>query len=578
MKPCFPIFSYGEKNIVLPNNPHKYATVYLLTHLYILCFMLDGLGSRFHFILSLKLIVSIKLYRLLRSASNCGRSVCCIFEFICIFVIRIELLSTVIFYRTDTEVNIVVTHDGDIVSIAKNDTELQETTDIPKYSRGRDDCENANNQRSARKAKSRRGRKPSKKVIENLEAVALENNESILNEISVEKNKRSKVSKNRSLIKVEEEMKSESNHDLFNIKTESNPFGYECSQCKNIYETHSTFSNHKCEPTQNSDGMKLEDSQESSNSKKVHESVGKKKYQKQASVVCHLCGMSLKTGSMRSHIESKHEKRQSYKCTECEMAFHTDTSRYKHFMKVHKTRVNGDGQEYLCETCGKDFNDSISLYHHVYGHKHKKSVKKTDVSTGMPVIHKCCYCNKTFEQKSSMIRHVRMHQEHNKDLPYVCQECGKRFVFKSLFVKHQTVHKPDRPFDCSICKKKFKTKNCVDNHMRITHSGERKFRCSLCGDCFKQNHHLAQHMVHHSDERPFGCLICDKSYKVKHDLKLHCKRVHQTDLFPSLYFSGSRIPDQNEKLKSESNETFKSEQNVEPGYELSLVFCNKILE
>ena len=95
--------------------------------------------------------------------------------------------------------------------LRKNDTELQETTDIPKYSGERDDCENANNQRSVRKAKSRRGRKPSKKVIENLEAVALEYNESILNEISVEKNKRSKVSKNRSLIKVEEEMKSESN-------------------------------------------------------------------------------------------------------------------------------------------------------------------------------------------------------------------------------------------------------------------------------------------------------------------------------------------------------------------------------
>ena len=258
--------------------------------------------------------------------------------------------------------------------------------------------------------------------------------------------------------------------------------------------------------------------------------VKKRKWRKlkPKSMVCQYCGMILGRHSIRSHIQSQHEKKKNFKCKECEMSFITDSARYKHTVRMHTRGPDGQQIEFICELCGKSLNNSLQLYHHTYQHSlTKRSVKRP--SKSVPKQHVCRYCGQDYAFKWVLYKHMRTHEEYGKELPYVCP-CGKRFLFKSVFLSHQSIHSVDKPFPCSKCNKCFKTKNLLYHHLTKTHETVRPYVCSLCGNTFKQSHHLAQHMVHHSDARPFACTLCEKTYKVKHDLKLHCRRVHHLEL------------------------------------------------
>ena len=252
-----------------------------------------------------------------------------------------------------------------------------------------------------------------------------------------------------------------------------------------------------------------------------------RKHRMSKCIVCQYCGITLSHHSLKSHIQSQHEKTKSFKCKECDLSFTTETGRYKHSKRMHTKSSDGQEMEFICELCGKTYKNSLSLYHHAYQHSYKrKSVKPPSDDTDK---HTCGYCGKVYNFKSALYMHIRKHDEYGKALLYIC-ECGKRFAFKSMFLKHQPFHGVSRPFPCSQCNKRFKTKNTMQTHLNKTHVTVRRYVCNLCGDSFKQSHHLAQHMVHHSDARPFACTLCDKAYKVKHDLKLHCRRVHQMEL------------------------------------------------
>ncbi|XP_039608376.1 zinc finger protein 473-like [Polypterus senegalus] len=101
-------------------------------------------------------------------------------------------------------------------------------------------------------------------------------------------------------------------------------------------------------------------------------------------------------------------------------------------------------------------------------------------------------------------------QERQK--PYCCAECGKRFSHKGNFQNHQRIHTGERPHRCTRCFKRFSQISHLQKHTRI-HTGERPHGCTRCGKRFSQLGHLQRHSKIHIGESPRAAQGVVKDFK-----------------------------------------------------------------
>ncbi|XP_075207989.1 uncharacterized protein LOC142312889 [Anomaloglossus baeobatrachus] len=219
----------------------------------------------------------------------------------------------------------------------------------------------------------------------------------------------------------------------------------------------------------------------------------------------------------------------SYSCSECSKCFTEMSDLITH--QITHTEV----KPFTCSECGKCFNQQLDLAAHQRSHIGEK-------------LYFCPECGKCFTQKSDLIAHQRIHtretpftcsqdvkcftlkshvqyqQCYVEEKPFLCSECGKRWLQKSDLAKHQRTHTGEKPFSCSECAKCFTDKSTLISHQR-SHTGEKPFSCSECGKCFITKSNLTTHQRIHTGERPYSCLECGISYHQKSSLTIH-KRTH----------------------------------------------------
>jgi KRAB domain-containing zinc finger protein len=165
-----------------------------------------------------------------------------------------------------------------------------------------------------------------------------------------------------------------------------------------------------------------------------------------------------------------------FECKICKDKFKNTTG-----LKMHMRRHNND-KRYLCHICGKKFIDATNLKMHSRIHAEKKEIYKCDqcdkqyyykesLNYHIKIQHKklrsnCKICGKTFNHQVSLRIHER---KHTGIKPFRCDVCGKKFLTKHFLQIHSIVHTKVKKFVCDICGNKFGQKAALYRHKKFVH-------------------------------------------------------------------------------------------------------------
>jgi hypothetical protein len=170
--------------------------------------------------------------------------------------------------------------------------------------------------------------------------------------------------------------------------------------------------------------------------------------------------------------------------------------------KVEKVETRKKRYKYVCGECEQMFTIKGALC------KHKR--------THFKVVFGCGYCNKEFTQRCQLNYHRCIH---TKELPFMCEICGKCFRTSMNLDSHKYVHKPPS-YTCQICSKKFNSSICLAHYKKV-HSTDMQLMCEVCGKMIYTFFNLKVHFHRHTGEKPFCCTACGKCFAAGARLRRH---------------------------------------------------------
>ncbi|XP_055842587.1 zinc finger protein 91-like [Episyrphus balteatus] len=213
-----------------------------------------------------------------------------------------------------------------------------------------------------------------------------------------------------------------------------------------------------------------------------------------------------KVTSKKDKIKISKEKKpinpeRRFQCEICEKSFKRNSHLKQHLLCHTKVKP------YECTICHKKFGRTDNLRVHMSSHGKKQ--------------FECDSCERSFGQAYLLKRHKE--QTHSEEKPYLCSECGQRFVRNGDLAVHMRRHTGEKPYKCQYCNKGFTRSTEVYVHERY-HTGEKKHVCNICGKAFQRPYNLVVHVRTHTGERPYQCPHCPKNFAQCSDLKAHIRR------------------------------------------------------
>ena len=184
---------------------------------------------------------------------------------------------------------------------------------------------------------------------------------------------------------------------------------------------------------------------------------------------------------------------------------------------------------FCCSYCDKNYQKRSSLLRHI-GICHTESIKK---------VFDCNQCDKKYYNISELKRHQETHIGIKK---FCCEVCGSQFSHRSHFTQHVRIHTGERPYCCGDCGKRFRSKSYLQEHMSVhigkgqefqndIQVGRKKATCQICNKVFCRKSILARHMKDvHEKVREYECHLCDFVTSRQFSLANHIKYVHAQSL------------------------------------------------
>ena len=224
---------------------------------------------------------------------------------------------------------------------------------------------------------------------------------------------------------------------------------------------------------------------------------------------------------LSQHFYKAHSKVRIIRCWICKQIFCND---FEYFMKhcamehskdipsIQETKFSNTSSKQECKFCHK-IVPAIGYHRHLLSHK--------------PV--PCPVC-KVLLLPKNVKRH--MNDCHTKKLSFQCRECPNIYYDVSNYKSHCKRHHSDQKqlkYLCDFCGKKFISPSDLKIHVAGVHLNIKKFVCEFCGSSYKVASALTYHRRSHTGEKPHVCHVCSQSFAKPNALSRHLKLVHQLE-------------------------------------------------
>ena len=220
--------------------------------------------------------------------------------------------------------------------------------------------------------------------------------------------------------------------------------------------------------------------------------------------------IKVKHSEKKDAVEESHFKKNvagfDKKCPHCKRCFKYEFSREDHIQRFHSDiDEEEDATEHRCNVCEKLFNHRISLKRHMLLHSEE------------PVQFSCEYCEVKFTREDNLQKHKqRIHMRVNLNLgllrkefkdTFKCKICSVDFgqdrlkfeshlILKTCQRKDEEVLQVDDEgrLQCEQCDRSYADVDSLSRHVAWKHRGATNFECSKCKAIFKLKSSLSRHM------------------------------------------------------------------------------------
>lgn len=220
-------------------------------------------------------------------------------------------------------------------------------------------------------------------------------------------------------------------------------------------------------------------------------------------------------------------------CPSCHYYFNTEL--FFHTVPDHHTDNNTETVRTV--SVSEDLEDNLPIFQMTVPESDKTMptlVSKITETTGTNKVqnkYKCPDCHISYTHKRLLTAHQKNKhlKPDNKDKD--CEDCGQKFAFQLLKLRHQAGHNHPSKYFCETCSAGFWHTCLLADHInRYCNSCPKPAKCTICHIKLASKNSLNSHMaaIHHYKEYTFAqysCKICGRGFNRETVLIRH-QRIH----------------------------------------------------